>query len=457
MKNSHSINAKRIVIALVFEIEYKIKRDLMKNGKKDTNELKNISLRLHKKYTGKIQTIGKMKIGYEDLKIYYTPGVAYPCLEISRKPESSYDYTNRGNSVAIVTNGTRILGLGKIGPEAGMPVMEGKALLMKKFGALDAVPLAINAQTEDEIVDFVKKIAPSFGIVNIEDIEMPLSLKVVRRLRKEADIPIFYDDSDGTGIVARAALINAAKLVKKDIKKMRIVINGTGAAGIGIANLLLSSGINNIVMCDTAGIIYKGRKENMNEFKIEISKKINPKLQKGSLEDAAEGADALIGVSTKDAFSKQLIQKMNKDAIVFALANPFPEINYYEAKEAGAAIVATGRSDFPNQINNFIAFPGALRGLLETRSDKINNDILIAASDALADLALEAVQRNDTERIIPKFDSESATIKITTMVATEVARAAIKTGAGKKKVLPSEIGKKIKKLFSNYRKIEGIL
>ncbi|MCL5106367.1 MAG: DNA primase noncatalytic subunit PriX [Candidatus Marsarchaeota archaeon] len=205
------------------------------NVNTNINKLKAVSLRLHKKYMGKIQTVGKMKIGYDDLKIYYTPGVAYPCLEISRKHELSYDYTNRGNSVAIVTNGTRILGLGKIGPEAGMPVMEGKALLMKKFGALDAVPLAISARTENEIVDFVKMIAPSFGIVNIEDIEMPLSLKVVRRLRKEADIPIFYDDSDGTGIVARAALINAAKLVKKDIGKMKIVVNGTGAAGIGIA------------------------------------------------------------------------------------------------------------------------------------------------------------------------------------------------------------------------------
>ena len=429
----------------------------MKNSKKDTDQLKDISLKLHKKYTGKIQTIGKMKIDYNDLKIYYTPGVAYPCLEISRKPELSYDYTNRENSVAIVTNGTRILGLGKIGPEAGMPVMEGKALLMKKFGSLDAVPLAIDAHTEEEIVAFVKMITPSFGIVNIEDIEMPLSLKVVRRLRQEANIPIFYDDSDGTGIVARAALINAAKLVKKDIRKMKIVINGTGAAGIGIASLLISSGINNIVMCDTAGIIYKGRKENMNEFKTEIAEKTNLKLQKGSLDDAVKDADTLIGVSTKGAFSKQLIQKMNKDAIVFALANPFPEINYYEAKEAGAAIVATGRSDFPNQINNFIAFPGALRGLLETRASKINSDILIAASDALANLASEAVRRNDTERIIPKFDSESATIKITTAVAREVAKAAIKTGASRKKISPSEIEKKINKLFSNYRKIEGVL
>ncbi len=429
----------------------------MKNSKKDTDQLKDISLKLHKKYTGKIQTIGKMKIEYKDLKIYYTPGVAYPCLEISRKPELSYDYTNRENSVAIVTNGTRILGLGKIGPEAGMPVMEGKALLMKKFGSLDAVPLAIDAHTEEEIVAFVKMITPSFGIVNIEDIEMPLSLKVVRRLRQEANIPIFYDDSDGTGIVARAALINAAKLVKKDIRKMKIVINGTGAAGIGIASLLISSGINNIIMCDTAGIIYKGRKENMNEFKTEIAEKTNLKLQKGSLDDAVKDADTLIGVSTKGAFSKQLIQKMNKDAIVFALANPFPEINYYEAKEAGAAIVATGRSDFPNQINNFIAFPGALRGLLETRASKINSDILIAASDALANLASEAVRRNDTERIIPKFDSESATIKITTAVAREVAKAAIKTGASRKKISPSEIEKKINKLFSNYRKIEGVL
>jgi malate dehydrogenase (oxaloacetate-decarboxylating) len=210
-------------------------------------------------------------------------------------------------------------------------------------------------------------------------------------------------------------------------------------------------------MCDTAGIIYKGRKENMNEFKTEIAEKTNLKLQKGSLDDAVKDADTLIGVSTKGAFSKQLIQKMNKDAIVFALANPFPEINYYEAKEAGAAIVATGRSDFPNQINNFIAFPGALRGLLETRASKINSDILIAASDALANLASEAVRRNDTERIIPKFDSESATIKITTAVAREVAKAAIKTGASRKKVSPSEIEKKINKLFSNYRKIEGVL
>ncbi len=420
--------------------------------KESANELKKISLQLHKKYKGKIQTIGKMKINYNDLKIYYTPGVAYPCLEISKNNLLSYDYTNRGNNVAIVTNGTRILGLGKIGPEAGMPVMEGKALLMKKFGALDAVPLAIDAKTENEIVNFVKMVSPSFGIINIEDIEMPLSLKVVKRLRKEVKIPIFYDDSDGTAIVVRAALINALKFVKKDIKKVKIVINGSGAAGIGIANLLIDSGIKNIIMCDTAGIVYKGRKENMNEFKVELSKKTNKELKKGLLEDAVDEADVLIGASTKGVFSSSLIKKMNKKAIVFAIANPDPEIDYYAAKNAGAEIVATGRSDFPNQINNFIAFPGVLRGLLETRASNINTEILISASNALASL----INKKELSEIniIPKFKNEAATIEITTAIAKEVAKIAIKTHSATKKTSAKEIENKIKKMFLEYEKIE---
>ncbi|MCL4383336.1 MAG: NADP-dependent malic enzyme [Candidatus Micrarchaeaceae archaeon] len=422
----------------------------MKQNNKD--ELKKISLIKHKKYRGKIQIIGKMKIKYSDLKIYYTPGVAYPCLEIAKNKNLSYEYTNRGNNVAIVTNGSRILGLGSIGPEAGMPVMEGKALLMKKFGAIDAIPLAINAEKENEIINFVKMIEPSFGAINIEDIQMPMSLRIVHKLRQELKIPVFYDDSDGTGIVARAALINAVKLVNKDINKISIVINGSGAAGLGIANILINSGIKNIIMCDTSGIIYKGRKENMNEFKKEISEKTNQNLKKGKIEDAVDGADVLIGASTKNAFSKELIQKMNHKAIVFALANPIPEISYNDAKNAGAAIVATGRSDFPNQINNFIAFTGILRGLLDVHAKTINNSMLIKASDALAGIIKN--RELNSEYIIPKFKDEKTTINITAAIANEVAKEAMKIKATAIRINMGEILKRTEELFKNYDKIE---
>lgn len=416
------------------------------------DEIKKISLIKHKKYRGKIQMIGKMKINYDDLKIYYTPGVAYPSLEIAKNKKLSYEYTNRGNTVAIVTNGTRILGLGNIGPEAGMPVMEGKAVLMKKFGAIDAIPLAVNLQTEEEIVNFVKAIEPSFGAINIEDIQMPMSLRIVNRLRQELKIPVFYDDSDGTAIVAKAALINALKVVKKDINKINIVINGSGAAGLGISKLLINSGINNIIMCDTSGIIYKDRKEDMNEFKEYISKKTNKNLKKGVLIDAVKDADVLIGASAKNAFSKELIKNMADNPIVFALANPIPEIDYYAAKNAGAAVVATGRSDFPNQINNFIAFTGVLRGLLDTRAKAVNNEMLIGASNALA-MLIKSNELN-SENIIPKFKDEKSTMAITIAIADEIAKQAVKTKAAAKIITKKEILKNTKELFEKYNKLE---
>lgn len=416
---------------------------------------KEISLMKHKKYKGKIQIIGKMKLNYNDLKVYYTPGVAYPCLEIAKDKKLSYQYTNRGNTIAIITNGSRILGLGDIGPEAGMPVMEGKAILMKKFGAIDAVPLAVNLQTEQEIINFVKAIEPSFGAINIEDIKMPMSLRIVNKLRQQLKIPVFYDDSDGTAIVVRAALINALKVVKKDINKINIVINGTGAAGIGISKLLINSGVKNIIMCDTSGIIYNKRKENMNEFKEYISHKTNKKMKKGTLMDAVKNADVLIGASAKNAFSKELIKEMADKSIVFALANPIPEIDYYEAKKAGATVVATGRSDFPNQINNFIAFAGVLRGILNIHATSVNNEMFIGASNALA-MTIKNSEIN-SENIIPKFKDENSTVRITIAVANEVAKQAIKTKVATLKNNEKQNIKEMKELFKKYNKLEKYL
>ncbi len=414
-----------------------------------------ISLIKHEKYKGKIQIIGKMKLNYDDLKIYYTPGVAYPCLEIAKNKKLSYQYTNRGNMIAIITNGSRILGLGDIGPEAGMPVMEGKAILMKKFGAIDAVPLAVNLQTEQEIISFVKAIEPSFGAINIEDIKMPMSLRIVNKLRQQLKIPVFYDDSDGTAIVVRAALINALKVVKKDINKINIVINGTGAAGIGISKLLINSGFKNIIMCDTSGIIYNKRKQNMNEFKEYISQKTNKEMKKGTLMDANKNADVLIGASAKNVFSKELIGEMADKSIVFALSNPIPEIDYYEAKKAGALVVATGRSDFPNQINNFIAFAGVLRGILNIHANTITNEMLIGASNALAMIIKDS--EINSENIIPKFKDETSTMKITIAVANEVAKQAVKTKATTQKNNEKQNIKEMKELFKKYNKLEKCL
>jgi len=343
------------------------------------------ALRFHEKLHGKIETVPKIKIKKrKELSLAYTPGVAYPCIEISKNKNNIYRYTIKSNTVAIVTDGSAVLGLGDIGAEAALPVMEGKAVLFKRFGGVNAFPICISTKDIEKIVDIVKSIAPVFGGINLEDIAAPRCFEIEKRIDRAIDIPVMHDDQHGTAIVILAALINAIKLTKKS-NDARIVISGAGAAGIATANLLLKYGFKNIIMCDTRGIIYRGRKENMNEYKIEISYKTNKERLKGKLSDAMEGSDVFIGVSSPGIVSREMVKSMNKEPIVFSMANPIPEIMPNEAKKAGASIVASGRSDFPNQINNVLAFPGIFKGALKVRC-KITDEIKIAAAEALANM-----------------------------------------------------------------------
>ncbi|MDE1811223.1 MAG: NADP-dependent malic enzyme, partial [Candidatus Micrarchaeota archaeon] len=335
------------------------------------DKLKAEAIEAHRRKRGKIEIIGKVAVGgTRDLAMYYTPGVAYACLEINKNKELSYEYTNRANSIAIVTDGTRILGLGNIGPEAGMPVMEGKSLLLKKYGGVDATPIAVGSTDEQEIIKFIKMLAPTYGAINLEDLETPKAIKVLRALEADLPIPIFHDDSYGTAIVTYAGLKNALKLVGKRIGSIKIVINGAGSAGYGISKLLHFAGARNIITCDREGSIYKGRGSHMNVVKEEIAEYTNKDSVKGSLVEVVRGADVLIGVSSRGEFTAEMIKSMSGKPIVFALANPDPEIDYDVARGAGAEIVATGRSGIPNQVNNMLAFPGVFRGLLDTRSSK---------------------------------------------------------------------------------------
>jgi len=395
--------------------------------------------------------IGKVTVSTsEELSIYYTPGVALACMAIKEDKNQSYELTARANTIAIITDGTRILGLGNIGPEASMPVMEGKALLFKKYGGVDAVPIAISVRGEDEIVNFVKAIAPSFGGINIEDIESPKVFNIVERLSRELDIPVLHDDRYGTGVVALAGMINALKLVGKSLGSASIVINGAGSAGMGITELLLEAGARNIIMCDSNGAIYEGRQEGMNDTKGDISKRTNRNGLKGSLDDVISGADVLIGVSVKSKFTKELISKMAKDPIVFALSNPNPEMSYEEMLASGVAIGATGRSNTPNQINNHLAFPGIMRGLLDSRTRRINPQMLIAASRAIASsVPAKALSK---EHIMPNF--QEAGTRITANVATAVFKAAIKTGAATIKREPKEVKKETIERLKRYSKME---
>ena len=324
------------------------------------------ALEKHRAKHGKIEMMGKVPVETtEELSTYYTPGVAYVSQEIKAHPEDVFTYTNKGNTLAIVTDGTRILGLGDIGPEAGLPVMEGKALLFKKFGGVDAVPVCIKKSSEEEILKFLQQIEPSFGAINIEDIESPKSLRIVREAAKLLQIPVFHDDQQGTAVVALAALINSLKLAGKG-KEAKIVLLGAGSAGIGIARLLSFAGFKNLYVLDSKGVIYRGRQDGMNEFKEEIALSSNPQNLQGGLEQAIEGADVFIGVSgIPGAFGKELIRRMAEKPIVLALTNPAPEITYQDARSAGAFIAATGSSATPNQVNNSVAFPGISRGLLE--------------------------------------------------------------------------------------------
>lgn len=344
------------------------------------------SLKIHEDKVGKIEVVSKIKVETrDDLSLAYTPGVAEPCRKIHEDEENVYKYTSKGNLVAVVTDGSAVLGLGDIGPKAGLPVMEGKSILFKEFADVDAFPICIDTKDVDEIVKTVKLIAPGFGGINIEDIGAPRCFEVEEKLKKELDIPVFHDDQHGTAIVVLAGLINALKVVKKEIEHIKVVVNGAGAAGTAISKLLLSSGVKNLIVCDKVGIIYRGI-ENVDNSKLELAEITNPDNIKGNLADALVDADVFIGVSAPGIVSKDMVKSMNKDSIFFAMANPTPEIMPDEAKEAGARVIGTGRSDFPNQVNNVLAFPGIFRGALDVRAKEINEEMKIAAAYAIASM-----------------------------------------------------------------------
>ena len=380
------------------------------------------SLRLHEQWGGKIEVNTRVPVSTkDDLSLAYTPGVAQPCLEIQRDPDKSYTLTRRHNLCAVITDGSAVLGLGDIGPEAGMPVMEGKCVLFKAFADVDAFPLCIRTKDVDEFVHTVYLLSGSFGGINLEDISAPRCFEIERKLKELCDIPVFHDDQHGTAIVLAAALKNALKVVKKDISTARLVINGAGSAGIAIANFLLSLGANDLIVCDRLGIIDES--DNFNVAQNELAKRTNPRGVKGTLKDAVKDADAFIGVSAKDVLSQDMVSSMNCDPIVFAMANPSPEIDPKLALEAGAKIVATGRSDLPNQINNLLAFPGIFRGALDARATDINEAMKIAASDALASLVENP---SETDIIPDPFDK-----RVVPAVAQAVKQAAIASGVAK--------------------------
>lgn len=386
---------------------------------------KEIALKQHEEWAGKIEVVSRASVkNKEELSVAYTPGVAEPCLEIQKDVDLSYKYTRRHNLVAVITDGTAVLGLGDIGPEAGMPVMEGKCALFKSFGDVDAFPLCIRSKDVDEIVNTVKLLAGSFGGVNLEDISAPRCFEIERRLKECCDIPIFHDDQHGTAVVVLAAMINALKIVKKDIKDIKVVTSGAGAAGIAIIKLLVSMGLENVVMCDRTGAIYEGR-DGLNSEKIEMAKITNRNLEKGTLQDVIKGADVFIGVSAPGTVTPEMVKSMAKDAILFPMANPVPEIAPDEAKKAGAAVVGTGRSDYPNQINNVLAFPGIFRGALDVRARDINDEMKVAAAYAIAGLVSD--EELNAEYIIPNaFDP-----RVGKAVAKAVSEAAVKTGVNR--------------------------
>ncbi|MBQ3585533.1 MAG: NAD-dependent malic enzyme [Synergistaceae bacterium] len=384
------------------------------------------SLRLHEQWKGKIEVIATVPVKTkEDLSLAYTPGVAEPCLAIQRDVNKSYDLTRRHNLCLVVTDGSAVLGLGDIGPEAGMPVMEGKCVLFKSFGGVDAFPLCVKTKDVDEFVETVYNISGSFGGINLEDIAAPRCFEIERKLKEKCDIPIFHDDQHGTAVITLAGLINALKVVGKDIGKIKVAVNGAGAAAIAITKLLISAGLKNVTLCDRTGIVYKGREKGMNWIKSEMAEITNPEGLKGSLADAMKGADVFIGVSAPNSVTQDMVRSMAKDPILFACANPTPEIFPDDAKAAGAKVISTGRSDFPNQINNVLAFPGIFRGTFDVRASDINEAMKVAASHALADLV--EPEKLGPDYIIPAaFDP-----RVGPAVSKAVAEAARKSGVAR--------------------------
>lgn len=384
------------------------------------------SLKLHYDWKGKIEVVATVPVETkDDLSLAYTPGVAEPCLEIQKNVDLSYDLTRRHNLCLVVTDGTAVLGLGDIGPEAGMPVMEGKCVLFKAFGDVDAFPLCIKSKDVDEIVNTIYLISGSFGGINLEDISAPRCFEIEKKLKEKCDIPIFHDDQHGTAVITLAGLTNALKIVGKELEKIKVVINGAGAASISISRLLLSAGLKDLTLCDRNGAIYEGRKEGMNPVKEELALVTNKDKIRGSLSDVIKGADVFIGVSAPGAVSVEMVKSMAKDAIVFSCANPTPEIFPDEAQKGGAKVIATGRSDYPNQINNVLAFPGIFRGTFDVRASDINEEMKIAAAKALAGLISD--EELSPDYIIPKaFDP-----RVGKVVAAAVSEAAIKTGVAR--------------------------
>ncbi|MBG9550285.1 NAD(P)-dependent malic enzyme [Cytobacillus firmus] len=397
-------------------------------------DLQKESLLLHEKFQGKLTVDVKMPLNsMKDLSIAYSPGVAEPCQRIHDQPEKVYDYTIKGNLIAVVSDGTSVLGLGDIGPEASMPVMEGKAALFKAFAGVDAVPICLDTKDPEEIIKTVRLLQPSFGGINLEDIAAPNCFYIEERLKQEMNIPVFHDDQHGTAIVTAAGLINALKLAGKKMDEIKIVINGAGAAGIAIIKLFLNMGAKDIIMCDTKGAIYEGRQERMNPVKESVAKITNLGKRKGPLEDVIIGADVFIGVSSAGALTKEMVETMSPDSIIFAMANPIPEIMPDEAKAAGAKVVGTGRSDLPNQVNNVLAFPGIFRGALDVRATEINEEMKMAAVEAIAGL-IDATDLTPDYVIPGPLDS-----RVVPAVRDAVVKAAQETGAARIEIIPNQI------------------
>lgn len=399
-------------------------------------DLRNDSLQLHRENQGKLEVRSKVAVRNErDLSLAYSPGVAEPCKEIAQDPDKVFMYTMKGNTVAVITDGTAVLGLGNIGPKAALPVMEGKALLFKEFAGVDAFPICLDSTDAETIIQTVKLLEPGFGGVNLEDISAPTCFIVEQRLKEEMGIPVFHDDQHGTAIVTLAGLINSLKLVGKDVEDVKVVVNGAGAAGIAVVKLLCKFGFTRLIMCDTKGAIYKGRTRGMNPYKAEVSEMTNYEKEEGGLAEVVKGADVFIGVSAAGALTEAMVASMNSDAIIFAMANPNPEILPHLAKKAGARIIGTGRSDFPNQVNNVLAFPGIFRGALDVRASEINDAMKIAAVEAIAEL-IETDELHDDYVIPAPFDP-----RVAPAVAAAVAKAAIETEVAK--LPPALVGRQV--------------
>ncbi|WP_099352009.1 NAD(P)-dependent malic enzyme [Fredinandcohnia onubensis] len=403
--------------------------------------LREEALHIHQIHKGKLESKSKVPVrNAKDLSLAYSPGVAEPCKAIYDDKSKVYEYTMKGNMVAVVSDGTAVLGLGNIGPEASLPVMEGKAVLFKSFAGVDAFPICLNTTDVDKIVETVKLLEPTFGGVNLEDIAAPNCFVIEERLKKEANIPVFHDDQHGTAIVTVAGLVNALKLVGKKMSEIKVVANGAGAAGIAIIKLLYRYGVRDIIMCDSRGAIYEGRTFGMNDVKAEVAKYTNRNRLEGSLADVLQDADVFIGVSVAGALTADMVKTMNQDPIIFAMANPNPEIMPDEALEAGAKVVGTGRSDFPNQVNNVLAFPGIFRGALDARATHINEQMKVAAVEAIASLVSPEELRSDY--VIPApFDP-----RVAPAVAASVAKAAMETGVARITVNPEEVAEKTRRL-----------